>query len=205
MTVKLYYSPGSCSLAAHIVARETGLPVDIAKVDLRAKQIDGGGDYRKINPKGYVPALVLDDGEVLTEVAVVSQYLADKAPHKHLAPANGTLPRYRVQEWLSYIGAELHKSFSPLFNPTTPDDMRENRKAYLQMRYVFVDEQLAKGPVLVGEHFSVADAYLFVVTSWATPMGLDLSAFRNLNDFQKRVAARPAVRQAMREQGLLAD
>ncbi len=203
MTMKLYYSPGSCSLAAHIVARETSLAIETAKVDLGTKQIDGGGDFRKINPKGYVPALVLEDGQVLTEVSAISQYLADKAPDKNLAPANGTLSRCRLQEWLSYVSSELHKSFSLLFNPNTPEDTRKNRKEALQTRYALVDEQLAKGPFLLGEQFTVADAYLFVVTRWTARLGPDLSSFKSLNPFQERVAERPAVRQAMREQGLL--
>lgn len=205
MTLKLYYSPGSCSLVPHIVARETELPVEVIKVDLRTKQIEGGGDFRQINPKGYVPALKLENGEVLTEVMVVSQYLADKAANEKLAPANGTLARYRLMEWLSYISSELHKSYSPLFNPATPKDMLENRKEYLKSRYGLVNDQLANAPFLTGEHFTVADAYLFVITNWAAPKGLDLSEFRNLNAFQERVAARPAVRRAMREQGLISD
>lgn len=201
--MKLYYLPGACSLSPHIVAREAGLPLSLEKVDAKSKRTESGRDFLTINPKGYVPALELDDGEVLTEGPAIMQYLADLAPASGLAPAAGTLARVRLQEWLSYITSELHKSYSPLFAPHTPAEVREERQAYLERRYGLIEDVLARQPFLLGERFTVADAYLFVVTNWSKAVGLDLSAFAALLDFQKRVAARPAVREAMAAEGLL--
>lgn len=201
--MKLYYSPGACSLASHIVAEEAGIALQLEKVDLGAKRTEGGADFWQINPKGYVPALALDDGEVLTEGTAVVQYLADQRPAGHLAPAHGTLGRYRLQEWLGYINSEIHKSYSPLFNPATSDATRAERKDYLARRYQIIEAALAKQPFLLGEQFSVADAYLFTVTNWAAHVGLDLSGFPALQAFQVRVAARPAVQAAMKAEGLL--
>jgi len=200
--MKLYYAPGSCALSPHIVAREAGLPVELVKVDLKTKKAENGRDFNEVNPKGYVPALELDSGEVLTEGPAIVQYLADLAPGSGLAPANGTLPRYHVQEALAFIGTELHKTYSPLFNPATTDDVREDRKAYLRKRYAYVESILAKQGSITADPFTVADAYLFTVTSWARVVGLDLSAFPALLAFQKRVGERTAVRQALFEQGL---
>ena len=199
--MKLYYSPGACSLSPHIVARELGLDIALDRIDMKAKQTAGGADYLKVNPKGYVPALELDDGTVLTEGTAIVQYLADHHGGS-LAPANGTLARTRLQEILGYISTELHKSYSPLFSPTTPDSVREERKAYLQKRYGYVEQVLASQPYLLGADFSVADAYLFTITNWAGGVDLDLSSFPHLQAFQQRIGQRPAVQAAMAAEGL---
>jgi glutathione S-transferase len=191
--MKLYYSPDACSLAPHIIAHAAGLDIEIERVDMRTKQTASGRDFLAVNPKGYVPALELEDGSVLTEGPVISQYLADLAPDRGLTPAAGTRQRYRTMEMLGFINSELHKSYTPLFHSETPPAQRSDRLAHLQRRYAFVEAQLAEHPYLVGDRFGVADAYLFVVTSWATHVGLDLSAFPNLIAFQRRVAERPEV------------
>jgi glutathione S-transferase len=200
--MKLYYAAGACSLSPHIVALEAGIPVELEKVDTKAKRTASDQDYWLINPKGYVPALALDDGELLTEGPAIVQYLADLKPESGLAPANGTTARYRLQEMLGYINSELHKSYSPLFKPETPDAVREERKEYLRRRYRLLEERLAQHPWLVGDRFTVADAYLFTVTNWARHVALDLSEFPALLDFQKRVAERPAVQTALEAEGL---
>ncbi|PWK89901.1 glutathione transferase GstA [Fulvimonas soli] len=200
--MKLYYSPGACSLSPHIVALEAGIPLQLEKVDGKAKRTETGRDFWQINPKGYVPALELDDGQLLTEGPAIVQYLADLKPESGLAPANGTLARYRLQEMLGYINSELHKTYSPLFKPDTPDATRAERKDYLRRRYALLEGVLAKQPYLLGEHFTVADAYLFTVTNWARAVELDLSDFPALGEFQKRVAERPAVRKALEAEGL---
>ena len=201
--MKLYYSPGACSLAPHIVANEAGIKLQLEKVDLRGKKTETGADFTALNPKGYVPALVLDDGELLTEGVAISQYLADQKPQSGLAAPAGSLARYRLQEMLTYLNSELHKNYSPLFNPASPPEVRAERVAALQKRYALLEAQLQGRSFLFGEHFTAADAYLFVVTSWAPKLKLDLSAFPNLAAFQARVAARPAVQAAMRAEGLL--
>ncbi|MBU6198353.1 MAG: glutathione transferase GstA [Xanthomonadaceae bacterium] len=201
--MKLYYSPGACSLSPHIVAHELGLPLAIEKVDTKAKRTESGRDFLAINPKGYVPALELDNGEVLTEGPAIVQYLADLKGTAALAPANGTLARARAQEMLNYITSEIHKSYSPLFKDDTPEATRAERKAYLAKRYDFIEKILAKQPYLLGDHFTVADAYLFTVTRWADFVKFDLSALPSLQAFQKRVAARPAVQAAMAAEGLI--
>ncbi|MGY3038512.1 glutathione S-transferase [Rhodanobacter sp. TND4EL1] len=195
--MKLYYMPGACSLSPHIVALEAGIPLQLVKVDGKTKRTENGDDFMQINPKGYVPALELDSGELLTEGTAIVQYLADQKPESGLAPANGTLPRYHLQEFLGYINSELHKSYSPLFNPATSAETREERKAYLRKRYAMLDALLAKQDWLVGDHFTAADAYLFTVTNWAKHADLDLSAFKALTAFQQRVAARPMVQAAL--------
>jgi len=201
--MKLYFAPAACSLSPHIVAQEAGIPLTLVKVDTSTKKLADGGDYLAINPKGYVPALQLDDGQVLTEGPTIVQYLADSKPDAKLVPPGGTMERYRVQEMLGYINSELHKTYSPLFRPATSPELRKDREEYLQKRYVLVEQQLAKGgPYLFGEQFTAADAYLFTVTNWANFVKLDLSAFPNLLAFQVRVAARPAVRAAMVAEGL---
>jgi glutathione S-transferase len=202
--MKLYYSSGACSLSPHIVALEAGIDLPLEKVDGKAKRTETGADFWQINPKGYVPALALDNGELLTEGPAIVQYLADLKPESGLAPANGTLARYRLQEMLGYINSELHKTYSPLFKPETPAEVRQERKEYLRKRYVLLEGVLAKQPWLlgVGEHFTVADAYLFTVTNWAKAVELDLSGFPALLAFQKRVAARPAVQAALEAEGL---
>ena len=201
--MKLYYSPAACSLSPHIVARELGIALELDKVDLKARQTASGRDYAKINAKGYVPALELDDGQVLTEGPAIVQYLADQKPASGLAPANGTFARSRLQEMLGYINSEIHKAYSPLFKDDTPDITRNERKAYLQRRYQWIENILARQDWLVGDRFSVADAYLFTVTRWADGVKLDLAAFPALQKFQQRVAARPAVQAAMQAEGLL--
>jgi glutathione S-transferase len=201
--MKLYYAAGACSLSPHIVAQEAGIALELEKVDTKAKLTASGQDYWQINPKGYVPALVLDSGELLTEGPAIVQYLADQKPESNLVPANGTLARYRLQEMLGYINSELHKSYSPLFKPETPDAVRQERKDYLRRRYALLNEQLAKHPWLVGDHFSVADAYLFTVTNWAQRVDLDLSEFTAITDFQQRVAARPKVQAVLEAEGLI--
>ncbi len=201
--MRLFYSSGACSLSPHIVAREAGIELDLQKVDLKTKTMVSPGDYLAVNPKGSVPALQLDDGEILTEGPVIVQYLADLRPEKGLAPAAGTLDRYRLQEWLGYINSELHKSFSPLFRPDTPAETRAERQAYLNRRYTLIEQRLAQHPYLMGAAFTVADAYLFTVTNWAGIVKLDLSPFPKLRAFQERIAARPAVKAAMSAEGLL--
>ncbi|MER3547301.1 MAG: glutathione transferase GstA [Rhodanobacteraceae bacterium] len=201
--MKLYYSSGACSLSPHIVAHELGLTLELERVDTQAKRTETGRDFWQLNPKGYVPALELDNGEVLTEGPAIVQYLADLKPEKGLAPANGTLARYRLQEMLGYINSEIHKTYSPLFKNDTPEQTRAERKEYLRKRYALIESILAKQPWLLGDHFSVADAYLFTVTNWARHVDFDLSQFTALNAFQQRVAARPAVQAAMQEEGLI--
>lgn len=201
--MKLYYAPGACSLAPHIVAHEAGIELVLEKVDIKTGKTGHGEDFLGINPKGYVPTLRLDDGEVLTEGPAIVQFLADLKPESGMAPANGTRERYRLQEMLGYINSELHKSYSPLFNPDTLPEAREERKAYLRKRYALLETGLAQRQWLVGERFSVADAYLFTVTSWAGHVGLDLSEFKALSAFQQAVAARPAVQAAMAAEGLI--
>lgn len=201
--MKLYYLPGACSLSPNIVAHELGIALTLDKVDGKTKLTASGENFLEVNPKGYVPAIRLDDGEVLTEGPAIVQYLADLKPESGLAPPNGTLARYRLQEILTYINSELHKTFSPLFNPATPDEARAERVDYLKRRYGYIESILSRQPYLMGDHFSVADAYLFVVTHWSRVIKLDLSEFPALLAFQKRVAERPAVQAAMREEGLI--
>lgn len=201
--MKLYYSPGACSLSPHIVARELGIDITLEKVDTKTKRTETGRDFLQVNPKGYVPALELDSGEVLTEGTAIVQFLADRKPEANLAPANGTFERARLQETLGYISTELHKSYTPLFYPTTPAEMKQERRDYLRKRYGLIEQTLSTQPYLLGDEFSVADAYLFTVTNWASHVDLDLSDFRALNDFQKRVAARPTTQAALEAEGLI--
>jgi glutathione S-transferase len=200
--MKLYYSPGACSLSPHIVLREAGLAFEPVKAPTKTHQLDDGTDYYSINPLGYVPLLELDDGTRLTEGPAIVQYIADQAPTKNLAPANGTLARYRLQSLLNFVGTELHKGFSPLFNPATPDAYKTIAREKLISRYQWVDEQLAGKEFFAGEHFSVVDAYLFTVTGWAKHVGVDLSAYANVAAFMARVGARPAVQEALKAEGL---
>lgn len=201
--MKLYYLQGACSLAPHIVAHEAGLTLDLDKVDIKGGGLTASGrSFREVNPKGYVPALELDDGTILTEGPVISQYLADRNPDAGLVPEHGTIERYQVQALLGYINSELHKSYSPLFNPATSAEARADRIAYLQRRYALVEQWLDGREYLDGDRFGIADAYLFVVTRWAPRVGVDLSAFPNLAAFQTRVAARPAVQAALQAEGL---
>ncbi|WP_044985677.1 glutathione transferase GstA [Sorangium cellulosum] len=203
--MKLYFSPGACSLSPHVVARELGIELTLDKVDVASKKTSSGRDFWAINPKGYIPALELDGGEVLTEGPAIVQYLADQKPEAKLVPPPGTMARYRVQEMLGYINSELHKTYGPLFNPKTSPEQRQEREEYLRKRYGVIEAALAKGPYLFGEQFTVADAYLFTVANWSNFVKLDLSAFPNLLAYQRRVAARPAVQGAMRAEGLPVD
>lgn len=191
--MKLYFSPGACSLSPHLVLNELGLPHQLVKVDLKAKTTADGRDFRAINPKGYVPTLELDDGSILTEGPAIVQYLADRKPEAHLAPANGTMARYRLQEWLNFISTELHKQFSPLFNPATPADIAQAQKTRLHERFAFVAQTLAQHDWLLPEGFSVADCYLYTVLTWAPYVGVDVSDLPALAAFKSRMEARPAV------------
>ncbi|SIR15759.1 glutathione S-transferase [Aromatoleum tolulyticum] len=201
--MKLFLKPGACSLSPHIVLEEAGLKYETEVVDLQTKVTASGADYWKINPKGYVPALQLDNGDVITEGPAIIQYLADQVPGKKLAPANGTIERYTLQGWLTFIGTEIHKTFSPFFNPATPAEWKAMCRANLERRFGYVAEQLAGKDYLMGADFSVADAYLFTVMGWAKYIELDLSQWPALAAYQARVAARPAVVAAMKAEGLL--
>ena len=203
--MKLYFSPGACSLAPHIVANEAGIPLELVKVDLRSKTVAREGDFRDVNPKGYVPVLELDDGEVLSEGPAIVQFLADRAPAAALAPANGTFERVRLQEALNYLTSEIHKAYSPLFKPDVLPAVREERLAHLGRHYALIEKQLEGRKYLLGDRFTVADAYLFTLTRWALAVKLDLSGFPNLEAFQKRVGSRKAVQDAMRAEGLIPD
>ena len=201
--MKLYYSPGACSLSAHIALREAGLAFEPVLASTKTHQLADGTDYYTINPLGYVPLLVLDDGTQLREVPAILQYIADQAPLKNLAPANGTLPRYRLQEWLNFVGMELHRSFSPLFNAAVPEEGKQVFRDRLGKRFAWLDGQLSGKAFLMGDHFTVADGYLFAVTRWAKPLNVDISSHANLRTHHERVAARPAVQEALRVEGLL--
>ncbi|SFB83762.1 glutathione S-transferase [Polaromonas sp. OV174] len=201
--MKLYYSPGACSLSPHITLHEAGLKFEHIQAPTKTHKLDDGTDYYSINPLGYVPLLELDDGTRLTEGPAIVQYIADQVPEKKLAPANGTVARAQLQAWLNFIGTEVHKGFGPLFNPATPAEYKTMLIAKLLERLQWVDGQLAGKSYLMGEAFSVADPYLFTVTNWADFVGLDISGFANIAAFRERMAARPAVQTAMREEGLI--
>ena len=201
--MKLYYSAGACSLAAHIALEEAGLKYEAISAPTKTKLLPDGSDYRQVNPLGYVPYLVLDDGQALRECAIVCQYVADQAPAKKLIPACGSMARYQLQMWMHFIATELHKGFSPLFNPAMPDEAKKISLARLQDRLKFVDGELAGKTYLMGTDFTVADGYLFTVTNWAKPMAIDLSPYPNLLAWRERVAARPAVQAAMKAEGLI--
>lgn len=191
--MKLYYSPGSCSTAPRILLAEAGIACEQEAVNLKTHETAAGSDFYKVNPNGYVPALVLDDGTLLTEGAAINQYIADLVPQKKLAPENGTVARYQLQGWLNFIATELHKSYSVLFNRNSAEDWKADARAKLAKRYEYVDAALAKHAYLMGENFTAADAYLFVVLGWSNFCAVDLSAFANIDAFIKRVAARPSV------------
>lgn len=200
--MKLYYSPGACSLSPHIVLREAGLAFEPVLAPTKTHQLQDGTDYYTINPLGYVPMLELDDGTRLREGPAIVQYVADQVPNKNLAPANGTLPRYRLQEWLTFIGTEIHKSFSPLFNPAMPEEGKKVYRDRIANRFAFVNGELAGKDYLMGDHFTVADAYLYTVTRWAKPMAIDMTAYPNLAAHNARVDARPAVQEALKHEKL---
>jgi len=201
--MKLYFSPGACSLSPHIVLREAGLAFEPVLMSTKTHKLQDGSDYYAINGKGYVPLLELDDGQRLSEGPAIVQYIADQAPAARLAPANGTMERYRLQEWLNFITSELHKSYTPLFTPTTPAETKTAYVAKLRGRYEWIDGQLAGKNYLMGEDFSVADAYLFTVTTWAGHVGVDLAGLENVAAYMKRVGERPAVQAAMQAEGLI--
>ncbi|MFL5344861.1 MAG: glutathione transferase GstA [Hyalangium sp.] len=195
--MKLYFAPGACSLNPHILLRESGLKFDMVKVDLRAHKTATGADYYSINPKGYVPALELDNGQLLTENPAIAQYIADQKPDKKLAPANGTLERYRLQEWLGFIGTELHKTFGALFNPDLPEADKKAVHDRLGKRFEFVAKNLEGKQYLMGDQFTAADSYLFVMLQWAQSLKVDTSRFPILKSYHERITARPAVKAAL--------
>ena len=201
--MKLYYSPGACSLSPHIALHESGLAFEAISAPTKTHKLADGTDYYTINPLGYVPLLVLDDGRQLREGPVIVQYIADQAPEKQLAPPNGSWERYKLQEWLNTIGTELHKGFSPLFTPGMPEEAKTMAKARLSSRLQWVDAELAGKNYLMGDNFTVADGYLFVVASWSKHVSLDIIGLINLGAFMARVGARPAVQAALRAEGLL--
>lgn len=201
--MKLYFSPGACSLSPHIVLHESGLSFEKEKVDLKTKKTASGGDFTQVNPKGMVPVLALDDGNILTEGPAIVQYLADKAPAAGLAPANGTFERTRLQEWLNYISTELHKGFSPLFNAAMPEDGKKVAKDILAKRLDWLNGEMAKREWIAGGKFSIADAYAFTVLNWTKFVGMDLATWPNLAAFSKRVGARPKVQEALKAEGLM--
>ncbi len=201
--MKLYYAPGACSLSPHIALLEAGLPYDLVKVDLRAKKLENGDDYLQVNPKGQVPALGLDNGELVTEGPVIIQMIADQAKDKQLAPARDSAERYRLQEWLNFITTELHKNFSPLFQPAIPDEVKTFFRDRLASKFKYIDGQLAGRDYLMGKQFTVADGYLFVMLAWADRLNLDASGLPNLTAYKARVAARPKVKEALTKEGLL--
>jgi glutathione S-transferase len=202
--MKLYYSPGACSLSPHIVLHESGLPFDAVLAPTKTKKLPDGSDYTAINPLGYVPLLELDDGQRLREGPAIVQYVADQVPARQLAPAWGTMARYRLIEWLNFTATELHKGgFSPLFNPAMPDAVKDAARTRLLQRLQWVDGELAGRPYVLGDTFSVADAYLFVVASWGKYVGVDIAPLPHLAAFAARVGARPAVQAALRAEGLL--
>ena len=203
--MKLYYSPGACSLSPHIVAREAGIPLDLKKVDLKTKTLAEGGEYANVNGKGYVPALVLDDGSLLTEGPAIVQYLADQRPESGLAPKASSVERYRLQEWLNFIASELHKAMGTFFNPAVTEEWRKAVADRLSIRCDWLAKQLAGKQFLMGDGFSVADAYLFTILNWAPMVKFDLSRWPVLVEYQKRVANRPKVQEALRAEGLLKE
>jgi glutathione S-transferase len=200
--MKLYFYPAACSLAPHIVMREAGFSFELEQVDLGKKLTAGGEDFSKINPKGYVPALRLDDGEILTEVAVILQYLADHKPASGLEPGAGTMERYRVMEWLNFIATEVHKQFGPLFNPKITAEWKESQLSRLAQRFDYLAQHLSGKQYLMGDKFTVADSYLFTVINWAGFLHVDMAKWPQLTDYLARIAARPAVKAAMEAEGL---
>jgi glutathione S-transferase len=201
--MQLYFAPAACSLATHITLREAGLPFELKRADVRTKKLEDGSDFLAINSKGAVPALKLDSGEVLTEGVAIMQYLADQKPDSGLAPKNGTIERYRLQEWLNYVTSEVHKGFSPLWNPTADPAVKQFALDNLTKKFEWLNKQLTGKKYLTGDTFTIADSYLFVVLNWANPLNVDLSKYPAIKDFQARVAARPKVQEAMEAEGLL--
>lgn len=202
--MKLYYTPGACSLSPHIALLEAGLPYDLVKVDLRAKKLENGDDFLQVNPKGQVPALALDTGEMVTEGPIIIQMIADRAADKKLAPARDSNERYKLLEWLNYITTELHKNLGPMFSPVLADDAKAFFKDRAMGKFKYVESQLAGRDYLMGNQFTVADGYLFTMIMWAQDrLGFDLSGLPNLMAYKARVAARPKVQEALKKEGLL--
>ncbi|HYW16925.1 MAG TPA: glutathione transferase GstA [Allosphingosinicella sp.] len=201
--MKLYYAPGACSQAPHIVARESGLDIELANVRFPDKVTDDGEKLVEVNPKGAVPTLRLDDGEVLTENAVILQYLADKAPGSELALPAGGIERYRLLEWLNYIATELHKGFGPLWNPATPDEVKQSTREALARKFDYLQERIGDGPYVLGERFSIVDAYAFTVLNWTRIHGIDIARWPGLTAYLGRVAERPAVQETLKAEGLI--
>jgi len=202
--MKLYFAPGACSLSPHIVLRETGLNFELEQVNNQEKKTKSGQDFWAVNPKGQVPVLELDNGEKLTEGPIVVQYLADQKPAAGLLPPAGSMERYRVQEWLNFITSELHKSFGPIFRPTTPEEFKKISKENLGKRFDYLDKHFTGRQYLMGDKFTVADAYLFTVLRWTTRIGMDLAKWPNLKAYVDRIAARPKVQEALKAEGLIA-
>jgi glutathione S-transferase len=201
--MKLYYTPGACSLSPHIALLEAGLPYDLVKVDLRAKKLENGDDFLKVNPKGQVPVLALDSGELVTEGPVIIQMIADKAAGKNLAPGRDSTERYKLLEWLNFITTELHKSFGPMFSPVLADEAKAFFKDRVMGKFKYVEGQLAGRDYLMGSQFTVADGYLFTMLSWADRLKFDLSEMPNLLAYKARIGARPKVQEALTKEGLL--
>jgi glutathione S-transferase len=201
--MNLYFAPGSCSQASHIALHESGLPFETEKLIPSTMKTESGADFMEINPKGYVPTLKMDDGNILTEGAVILQYIADQNPGSGLAPKAGTLERYRLQEWLNYIATEIHKSYGPLFNKALPDEAKINGRNVLTKRLSLVETRLSKTPYLMGDSFTVCDAYLFVVLNWSDRVGFDLNQFPKIKEYLARIATRPSVLAALRAEGLI--
>ena len=201
--MQLYYSPGACSLAVHITLREAGLPFELVRTDVKTKKLEDGSDYFAVNSKGAVPALRLDNGQVLTEAVAIMQYLADQKPEANLAPRNGSFERYRLQEWLNYVTSEVHKSFSPLWNPAAGPAVHDYARANLEKKFDWLNKQLGGRQFLTGDTFTVADAYLFAVINWTNFLGIDLGKWPAIKEHLARVAARPRVQEALAAEGLL--
>lgn len=201
--MKLYYSPGACSLSPHIVLNEAGFNYEVERVDLASKKTEKGADFFAINPKGYVPVLALDDGQIITEGPAIVQYLGDQKPASGIVPKAGTMERVREQEWLNFVTSELHKSYSPLFRPTTPDEYKKLAREYLAKRLAILDKHLAGKQYILGDKFSAVDAYAFTVLRWSQYTNVDLSPFPNIKAFMERVAARPKVQETLKQEGLL--
>jgi glutathione S-transferase len=201
--MKLYYTPGACSMAPHIVLREAGYKFDSEKVDLAGKRTSTGADYLRINPKGYVPALELDNGQILTEVGTIIQYLADQKKELKLVPEAYTMERYRLMEWINFISTEIHKQFGPLFRPNTPEETRQNQTMLLAKRFDFLAERLKGKQYLMGENFTVADAYLFTVLNWSPKLKIDLAPWPIIQTYMTRVASRPCVTETLRAEELV--
>jgi len=200
--MNLYYSPGACSLAPHIAMREAGIPVELKKVDLKAKQVEGG-DYKQVNGKGYVPAITMEDGSVLTECPVILQYLADQKPDSGLAPKAGSMDRYKLQEMLNFITSELHKGMGTFFNPALTEEWRKAASDRLALRLDWLAKQLDGRQYVMGDKFTVADAYLFTILNWAGPSKFDLGKWPTITDYHKRVGSRPKVQEALTAEGLV--